>query len=55
MDKHYNFCRGPDWDTEVDGKSCTVKELLVELYEKVNAPFCVNGFMMFEKFESQGP
>ena len=27
--------RGPDWDTEVDGKSCTVKELLMELYEKV--------------------
>ena len=29
------YFRGPDWDTEVDGKSCTVKELLIELYEKV--------------------
>ncbi|KAL4230406.1 Phosphorylase b kinase regulatory subunit alpha [Mactra antiquata] len=26
--------KGSDWDTEVDGKSCTVRELLVELYEK---------------------
>ena len=34
--KLYFFCyRGPEWDTEVDGKSCTVKELLIELYEKV--------------------
>ena len=31
--------RGPDWDTEVDGKSCTVKELLIELYEKVRIFF----------------
>ncbi|WAQ98636.1 KPB2-like protein [Mya arenaria] len=32
---HYLYVKmGPDWDTEVDSKSCTVKELLVELYEK---------------------
>ncbi|KAL5012659.1 hypothetical protein ScPMuIL_011210 [Solemya velum] len=32
---HYLFvAKGPDWDTEVGGKSCTVRELLVELYEK---------------------
>ncbi|XP_052282161.1 phosphorylase b kinase regulatory subunit alpha, liver isoform-like isoform X7 [Dreissena polymorpha] len=32
---HYLYIKqGPNWDTEVDGKSCTVRELLVELYEK---------------------
>ena len=35
MNLYYCAYRGPDWDTEVDGKSCTVQELLVELYEKV--------------------
>ncbi|KAL3879258.1 hypothetical protein ACJMK2_031560 [Sinanodonta woodiana] len=32
---HFLFVKkGPDWDTEVGGNSCTVRELLVELYEK---------------------
>ncbi|XP_060553597.1 uncharacterized protein LOC132714700 [Ruditapes philippinarum] len=33
---HYLYMKkGTDWDTEVDGKYCTVGELLLELYEKV--------------------
>ncbi|XP_060588940.1 probable phosphorylase b kinase regulatory subunit alpha isoform X4 [Ruditapes philippinarum] len=32
---HYLYMKkGTDWDTEVDGKYCTVGELLLELYEK---------------------
>lgn len=27
--------RGPDWEITIDGKKCYIKELLVELYEKV--------------------
>lgn len=27
--------RGPDWEITIDGKKCCIKELLVELYEKV--------------------
>lgn len=31
-------CRGPDWDTEIDGQpGATVKELLTELYVSVGA------------------
>jgi len=35
---HHLSNRGPDWDTKIGGISgCTVKDLLIELYEKACA------------------
>ena len=48
--------RGPEWETGIDNRSkCTARDLMVELYEKVNIKYsqsqCTARDLMVELYE----